>query len=204
MKETQVTYLILFILFLITEVLIALFVNDDFIRPYGGDILVTVLLCAFVRIFIPDKVKLLPLWVFIFAVFIEAMQYFDYVKLLGFENNNFFSVLLGTSFSWYDIICYGVGTAIFFLMEYAIKTLICELKLDPKYYKDFQGVLVRKQKVPFKACYLLTFKNGCRIVKVYGGDLEKDKWYTIGHVGYTLINICPGRCGLDSERRLSD
>ena len=36
-------YAIAFVLLLVTEVLIALFVRDRFIRPYGGDILVTVI-----------------------------------------------------------------------------------------------------------------------------------------------------------------
>ena len=33
------------LLILVIEVLIALFVRDRFIRPYGGDILVTLLIC---------------------------------------------------------------------------------------------------------------------------------------------------------------
>lgn len=121
MKKSQITYLILFFVLLICEVLIALFIDDNFIRPYGGDILVTILLCALVRGFIPDRIKLLPVYVFIFAVMVEVGQYFDYVKLLGLEKSRFFTVLLGTSFSWHDILCYGVGCMAFFGFDIIIK-----------------------------------------------------------------------------------
>ncbi|MBQ6795334.1 MAG: DUF2809 domain-containing protein [Clostridia bacterium] len=203
MQKSRITYAILTFLLLICEVFIALFVNDDFIRPFIGDVLVVILICCFIRIFKPEGIRLLPLFVFLFAVCVEVAQYFDYAKLLGLDGNKFFSVLLGRSFSWHDLVCYGAGCYAFFAVEYAIKRQIGEIKLDVKYYRDFQGILVRKQKVALRDCYLLTFKNGWRRVKVYGGDFEIDKWYTIGHIGYTLINICPGKCDLDSERRLS-
>lgn len=116
-RKMRSWYAICFFLILITEVLIALFVRDSFIRPYGGDILVTILICFFVRIFLPDKFKSLPLWVFLFAVAVEIGQYFDFVTLLGLGDIKFFRILLGTSFSVIDLLCYGVGCALFFIGE---------------------------------------------------------------------------------------
>ena len=110
-------YGIAFLAVLAVEILIALFVRDAFIRPYGGDILVTVLLCCFGRIFFPEKPKLLPLWVFLFAVMVEAGQYFDFVTLLGLGHSNFFRILLGSTFSWADILCYGAGCTLFGLTD---------------------------------------------------------------------------------------
>ena len=110
-------YLLLFLAVLFVEVFIALFVRDRFIRPYGGDILVTVLLCAFGRIFLPRRMRLLPLWVFLFAVLVEAGQYFDFVTLLGLGGSRFFTVLLGSTFSFADILCYGAGCFLFFFSE---------------------------------------------------------------------------------------
>lgn len=107
----------IFICLFITEVLIALFVHDNFIRPYVGDILVVLLIYYFVRIFIQRALKLLPLYVFLFAATIEALQYFDYVAILGLEKNTFFSILLGRTFSWADIVCYGIGSVICFLLQ---------------------------------------------------------------------------------------
>lgn len=114
----RVKYTGAFILFLIIEVLIALYVNDSFVRPYVGDMLVVIVLYYGVRIIIPDKFKLLPLWIFIFAAFVEVLQYFNIVRALGLENNRFLSVLLGSVFDWKDILCYGVGTIIILFINY--------------------------------------------------------------------------------------
>lgn len=116
--KNRILYGIVFAVILIVEILIALFVRDAFIRPYGGDILVTVLICAFVRIFLPTGIRLLPLYVFLFAAAVEIAQYFDFVRLIGLADSTFFSTLLGRSFSWIDILCYGAGCAAFALAEY--------------------------------------------------------------------------------------
>lgn len=110
-------HLLLFFILLFVEVFIALSVHDRFIRPYGGDVLVTVLLCAFGRIFLPERVRLLPFWVFLFSVLVEVGQYFDFVSLLGLGSSRFFSILLGSTFSFADIFCYGAGCLLFFFFE---------------------------------------------------------------------------------------
>ena len=115
--KLRIIYAVLFMAIFVVEVLIALFVRDAFIRPYGGDILVTMLICCFVRIFLPEKVKLLPVWVFLFALAIEIGQYFDYVSLLGLGDSKFFSIVLGTGFSIIDIFCYALGCVVFFAGE---------------------------------------------------------------------------------------
>ena len=117
MKKSKIIYTVLFFVLLICEIYIALFVKDNFIRPFGGDILVTILLCCLVRFFKPVGVKLLPLYIFVFSACVEILQYFDYVKILGLEGNKFFSVLMGTSFSCYDIVCYAAGCIVFFIFE---------------------------------------------------------------------------------------
>ncbi|MBR3833861.1 MAG: DUF2809 domain-containing protein [Lachnospiraceae bacterium] len=109
MRSRRVTYFIVTIVLLIIEVMIALFVHDNIIRPYVGDVLVVAVIYTFIRIFLPNKVKLLPLYIFLFSVFVELMQYANIVKLLGLQDNKFFSVLVGTTFDIKDIICYGVG-----------------------------------------------------------------------------------------------
>ena len=115
--KKRLGYILAFTILLITEILIALFVRDDFIRPYGGDILVTVLICAAVRIVFPTGVRLLPVWVFLFAAAVEIGQYFDFVTLLGLGNIAFFRILLGSTFSPADLICYAVGCVLFWAGE---------------------------------------------------------------------------------------
>ena len=115
--KKRLGYILAFTILLITEILIALFVRDDFIRPYGGDILVTVLICASVRIVFPTGVRLLPVWVFLFATAVEIGQYFDFVTLLGLGNIAFFRILLGSTFSMADLLCYAAGCVLFLLGE---------------------------------------------------------------------------------------
>ena len=117
----RIIYGVTFALIFIIEILIALFVRDNFIRPYIGDVLVTVLICSFVRFFIPEKIKLMPVFVFVFSALVEIGQYFDFVKLLGLDDNVFISTLLGRTFSVTDLICYALGCIVFTLLDYLIK-----------------------------------------------------------------------------------
>lgn len=125
MKQKTITlrmvYAVLSVTIFILEILIALFVNDSFIRPYGGDILVTLLLCCIVRCFVPKGIHWMPTAVFAFAVAVEVGQYFDIVTLLGLGDIPFFRVLIGTSFSWKDIWCYAAGCLWFWVMDWPIQ-----------------------------------------------------------------------------------
>lgn len=126
MKSAQLRlrliYAAAFVVLLLIEILIALFVRDAFIRPYGGDILITVLLCCFVRIFFPERVRLLPLWVFLFSAAVEIGQYFDYASILGFTEPGIIRTILGSSFSPADLLCYAAGCILFAIAElYLIK-----------------------------------------------------------------------------------
>ena len=112
MRNRRIVYLLIFCGLLAVEVCIALFVNDAFIRPYVGDMLVTLLLCCLCRVIVPNKVRLLPLYVFIFAACVEVGQYFDLVALLGLADNRILSIALGRTFSWMDIVCYGIGCVV--------------------------------------------------------------------------------------------
>ena len=115
-------YAALFCALLLLEILIALFVHDTFIRPYVGDVLVTVLLCSFLRICCPKGITALPLYVFLFAVAIEVAQYFDIIALLGIQSQ-FLSILLGRTFSVADILCYAAGCLLSAGMDYIFRQL---------------------------------------------------------------------------------
>ena len=102
------------LLLLTAEVLIALFVRDRFIRPYGGDILVTLLICCVIRTACPRGYRL-PIGggVLAFAVLVEIGQYFGLVYLLGLGHIGFFRILIGTGFSRWDMVCYAAGCILF-------------------------------------------------------------------------------------------
>lgn len=109
MNKLRIQYVIVFSVLFIIEVCIALFVHDDFIRPYLGDVLVVMVIYYFIKIFITKQVRWLPLYVFLFAVIVELLQYFEIVKRLGLENYTFFRVLIGSVFDGKDILCYLIG-----------------------------------------------------------------------------------------------
>ena len=85
----RIGYAIATVILLLTEVLIALYVHDAFVRPYIGDVLVVIVIYTFIRIFVPERCKLLPLYVFIFAALVEALQMFHIVEALGWQKNRF-------------------------------------------------------------------------------------------------------------------
>ena len=109
--KMRLTFLAAFVLLLAAEVLIALFVHDSFVRPYVGDMIVTVVVWSFLRIIFPDKFRLMSLYVMIFAVLVEVGQYFHYTELLG-VTNPVLVTMMGTSFAWADIACYAVGCVV--------------------------------------------------------------------------------------------
>lgn len=119
-KDTKlrIAYALTTVMLTAVEVMIALFVHDSFIRPYFGDILVVGVLYMFVRIFIPEKCRLLPLFVFIFAVLVEILQYFQLVQRLGLDGNLFLRVLIGSTFDPKDIVCYAIGCALLCVYEF--------------------------------------------------------------------------------------
>lgn len=108
-KILRVKYGFTFVVLTIVEVCIALFIQDRFIRPYIGDVLVVLVVYCFIRMFLPVKCRLLPLYVFLFAVGVEVLQYFEIVRVLGLQDHIFFRTLLGSVFDVKDILCYGAG-----------------------------------------------------------------------------------------------
>lgn len=113
--KKRMPYLLATGVLLAVEICIGLFVHDRIIRPYVGDLLVTVLLCCLCRAVFPEFAPAVP--VFLFAVAVEGSQWLGLVNLLGLQGT-VFAVILGTSFSWIDILCYGLGCLLFAGAEY--------------------------------------------------------------------------------------
>lgn len=110
-------YFGLTILIFVTEVLIALFVKDRFIRPYIGDVLVVILIYCFIKSFLKLPVLPTAIFVLIFSFSIEFLQYFNLVEKLGLESSKFARIVIGTSFSWIDLLTYFVGILIVLAAE---------------------------------------------------------------------------------------
>lgn len=111
------TYFGLTILIFTIEVFIALFVRDNFVRPYLGDVLVVILIYCFIRSFLSLPVITVTIFVLVFASTIEFLQYLNIVKKLGLENSTVARTVIGTLFSWIDLLAYIAGIAIVLIVE---------------------------------------------------------------------------------------
>ena len=115
--RSRLPYAVSALVLLVTEVLIALYVRDAFIRPYGGDILVTVLLCCLLRALFSRRIPFLALWVLLFAFAVEFAQALGIASLIP-EGWTVLRIAVGSSFSVWDLVCYTVGCAAFVLAEW--------------------------------------------------------------------------------------
>ena len=113
----RIKYLISAIIIISAEVFIAVFVNDDFIRPYVGDMLVVFVLYFLYKTLFPKKNKNLPFYIFIFSVIIEILQGINIVDILGLGDIKFFRILIGTNFDIKDILCYLTGCMVLYYIE---------------------------------------------------------------------------------------
>lgn len=110
-------YFVFTIALFLIEVLIALYLHDQFVRPYVGDLLVVILIYCFVRSFVQAPVIPVALGVLVFSYIIETLQYFNLVKLLGLEHSRLANIVIGNHFTWVDIIAYTLGIGFTILIE---------------------------------------------------------------------------------------
>ncbi|HLA55528.1 MAG TPA: DUF2809 domain-containing protein [Flavobacterium sp.] len=99
------------------EVLIALFVNDHFVRPYLGDVLVVILIYCFLKSFLKLPVLTAAAFVLIFSFTIEWLQFLNIVGKLGLEKSKIARTVIGTSFAWIDLLTYVSGILIVIIVE---------------------------------------------------------------------------------------
>ena len=100
-------------------VYIALFVTQPFVRGHLGDVLVVIPIHCAIRVIWPRRLKLLALYVFIFACLVEFTQYINLLELMGLAHITWLRVVVGVTFDWMDILCYAIGCALIALGEFA-------------------------------------------------------------------------------------
>jgi Protein of unknown function (DUF2809) len=113
----QSYYFIWLIILFFIEVYIALYIHDDFIRPYVGDALVVILIYVFVRSFFAIPILRAATGVLIFSFGVEILQYFKIVEILGLNSSSFARTVIGTTFAWNDIIAYCMGFVMLLCFE---------------------------------------------------------------------------------------
>ncbi|WP_346236836.1 DUF2809 domain-containing protein [Niabella insulamsoli] len=109
--------LILFSSLFIIEILIAVFVHDNFIRPYMGDVLVVILLYCFLKSLLRISMLKAAIAVLIFSFLIETLQFLNIVDRIGLGHSKIARIVMGTHFAWADIISYTAGFLIIIACE---------------------------------------------------------------------------------------
>jgi hypothetical protein len=99
------------------ETLIAIYVHDNFVRPYLGDVLVVILIYCFLKSFFKLPVLITALVVLAFSFVIEFLQFLNIVEKLGLEKSTIARTVIGTSFTWIDLLTYIAGIAIVLIAE---------------------------------------------------------------------------------------
>ncbi len=103
------TYFFLSLALFLIELFIGFFVHDRIIRPFGGDFLVVILLYCLLKTFVRISARNAALAVLAFAFAVEFAQYFNVVEILGLQHNRVARILIGTVFSWGDLLVYSLG-----------------------------------------------------------------------------------------------
>lgn len=123
-------YILLTLLLLVIEIAIAVFVHDQFIRPFFGDFLAVIFVYCGLRIFRQNILKTALISLFI-AYFIEILQYFKFIEITGLIKYKVLAILIGNSFSWLDILAYSLGFVFILLIEnFEILRILWKLQFE--------------------------------------------------------------------------
>lgn len=129
MRRLNAAYAGLAASLLLLELLIARFAHDRFIRPYAGDFLVTILLYCLVQSAGRRPVGRALTGALLFSYMVELGQYFHLVARLGLAHSQVARLVLGSAFSWADMLAYTLGALLVLGVEYGrIRQVISCLK----------------------------------------------------------------------------
>ena len=103
---------LLALLLFVVELTIAVFINDAFIRPFLGDVLVVMLLFYLCKTFVSGRDLALIVAVLLFSFAVEIGQYFRLAELLGLMDCKVARIVIGSTFDAKDLLAYAIGAAL--------------------------------------------------------------------------------------------
>ena len=101
------------------EIIIGMYVTG-WIRNYLGDVLVVILLYTLFRTVSPNKPEkwfIIPSIILIFSFVVELLQLWGFCDRFGITNP-LLRIIIGTGFSFVDLICYAIGIIPCYLLEF--------------------------------------------------------------------------------------
>ncbi|UBM58021.1 DUF2809 domain-containing protein [Marinilongibacter aquaticus] len=114
---TRRHYGMAFFTVLLIEIAIALFVRDSFVRPFVGDTLATILVYVGIRAFSCLRFGDALLTALLISYTVEVLQYAHFLEWAGWYENAFLRIVLGSAFSWGDILAYTLGAVLILVFE---------------------------------------------------------------------------------------
>lgn len=112
------TYLIASIILFIVEVFIAIFLKDGFIRHTFGDYLAVILLYCMFKSCVTTKPFYIAIVVLIISYGIEFLQLTNFLEMINLDNNKLAKIILGSTFSFSDLIAYTLGFISILIFEF--------------------------------------------------------------------------------------
>ncbi|HZV68555.1 MAG TPA: DUF2809 domain-containing protein [Saprospiraceae bacterium] len=91
--------------------------HDHFVRPYLGDVLVVILLYCLLKSFFKLPVIPAAIFVLLFSFLVEFLQFLHIVEKPGLQQSTIARIVIGTSFSWIDVLMYTIGIGIVLMVE---------------------------------------------------------------------------------------
>lgn len=87
-------------------------VDGGFVRNTVGDVVVVIFLYALLRAVAPCSPPPAAAAVLALAFAIEAIQALDLIDRLGIQRSRLIDVVLGSTFTWGDLVAYTIGVAV--------------------------------------------------------------------------------------------
>ena len=118
-SKRRLVFGLLSLVLLGVEILIGLFAHG-WIRNYIGDLLVVILIYTIIRTIYPNRMKrwyIIPTAVIIFAFGVEFLQLWGFCDRFGITNR-FLRIIIGTGFSFVDLLSYAIGIVPCYISEY--------------------------------------------------------------------------------------
>lgn len=116
--KRKLTYFILTILcFALCVLIVKTLSNYQTIRGFIGDVLVTILIYCFIKIFINIKPLKLSIIVLIFSYTVEFLQYFHFIDIIRLGDSEIARIIIGTTFDWRDLMAYSIGIITVYILD---------------------------------------------------------------------------------------
>ena len=102
--------------------------GNSFFRGFMSDVVVVIFLYTLVKSFTWIPPTLLAISILLLSLTVETLQSFGAADMLGLTGAA--RTALGTTFDWMDVVAYGVGVAVIYIMDRLVMERVAAESLD--------------------------------------------------------------------------